>query len=486
MKEKRKPIQYLSSLTGSGKSEHVIDKIANDDEKYIIVAPNRELCDELYARLIYSFNTNIEPEVDALVVHQNTNDKPSKHLKNNVENNTTVRILITTHAAFFLMLNKTIDVSEWNLILDEEMPIFEEHEINVTKYTKPIIEETLNFEKSKDDGFYNVSFLSTMFGLNHNAGVVRDSFLANKPYSKLSKHILDDKYDTLVSSESLEFFDNAELDTSGKKFTKFYAISILRMEILYKFKSILVLCSFFEKTVTYKLLKCLGCELVPYYYLPDMREHANTEKITIHYFFDMNWSTTLRKTRVNKKKTVEELVYENIKALVGNEKFLYNANVNFRQSIKGGTLAASTHGINKYKTYTELVFMPSLNATSATVKLLSKFGMKRQDIDFARNVLTAYQFASRGAIRDVNNTKDVNLYVMDKRTATFLKSVFTKAKLKNHAMDDIVKNKGITKKVPNNVKSFMSRVRKRLNDGDAVRPATLQKYREYYEDYYNG
>jgi len=486
MTGKRKPIQYLSSLTGSGKSEHVIDKIANGDEKYIIVAPNRELCDELYARLVYSFDTNIEPEEDAMVIHQNTNDRPSKQLKHCIEDNNTVRILITTHAAFFLMLNKSINVSDWNLILDEEMPIFEEHEINVTKYTKSILEDTLEFEKTHDNGFYNISFKKPMFGLNHNAGIIRDSFLNNKVYNKLSKHILDDKYDTLVSEESLEYFNNSELDDNGKKFTKFYAISILRLEILYKFKSILVLCSFFEKTVTYKLLKCLGCELKPYYYIPDMTEHANTEKITIHYFFDMNWSTTLRKTRINKKKTVEELVYENIKALIGNEKFLYNANINFRNTIKGGTLAASTHGINKYKTYTEMVFMPSLNATSATVKLLSKFGMKRHDIDFARNVLTAYQFASRGAIRDVNNEKDVNLYVMDKRTAVFLKSVFTKAKIKHHSMDEIVKTKTSTKKVPNNIKSFMSRVRRRLNDGETVRPKTLQKYRDYYEEYYNG
>ena len=481
--KKSKTIQYLSSLTGSGKSEHIIDKIAQESEKYIIVTPNRELCDEIYARLLYP-NSHIEAGVDACVIHQNMNDHPSKVLRDMLECHNGPRIIITTQAAFLLMINDSVNVSNWNLVLDEEMSVFNEHEINVTKHTKSIIENTLSFEKSSDDGFYNVSLQSPMFGLNLNSGVVKDSFINNKPYKALINDILSDKYDTMVTEESLEQFDNVELDEGGRKYSKFYAIGLLRLEILYKFKSVLILCSFFEKTITYKLLKYMNCDLKPYYFVPSVDEHPNTEKINIHYFFEMNWSTTLRRTKVSSKKTIEELVYDNIKALLGNKKYLYNANVNFRPSMKGGTLAASTHGINKYKTYTDLVFMPSLNATSATVKLLSKFGMKRENIDFARNVLTAYQFASRGAIRDINNNKEVNIFVMDKRTATFLKRVFKHATVTHHPMDHILL-KDKKKKIPNNIKSFMSRVRGRLNNGYYVRESTIQKYRECYKDYYN-
>lgn len=483
--KKNNKIHYLSSLTGSGKSEHIIEKISFSNEKYLVVTPNRELCDEIFNRIVHK-RDDFEPDKDAMVIHQITHDSPSKVLKQAIEGNIgdNLRILVTTQAAFLLMINRTVDVSEWNLILDEEMPVFVEHEINVTKNTKSILENTLDFQKT-EDGFYNIGLQSPMFGMNLTSGVIKDSFLNNKPFRSLVENILSDKYDTKVSEESLEFFDSIALDEGGKKFSKFYAISIMRKEILFKFKSILVLCSFFERTITYKLLKHMGCELVPYNYVPSLKEHTNTENINIHYFFDMNWSTTLRKTKINKKKSVEELVYERIKALVGQHKFLYNANVNFRQTIKGGTLAASTHGINKYKTYTEMVFMPSLNATSATVKLLSKFGMKRSEIDFARNVLTAYQFASRGAIRDPNNTQVVNLYVMDKRTAKFLKSVFKHANVVNHSMDGLVIDSKVKKKIPNNIKSFMSRVKKRLNEELPVREATLKKYQEYLDEYYN-
>ena len=56
-------------------------------------------------------------------------------------------------------------------------------------------------------------------------------------------------------------------------------------------------------------------------------------------------------------------------------------------------------------------------------------GITRKDIDFDRNVLSAFQFVSRGAIRDVSNKKSIDIYVMDRRTAVFLEQMFPKSKV---------------------------------------------------------
>ena len=479
--QKNKPleIQYISDLTGSGKSEHVVDKICTSDEKFLLVAPKRALCDELYSRIF--------PNTDDVCqnIHQNTFTDPVNRLKRIFkDSNDPTRVVITTHASFLSVLNRDLDMSEWNLILDEEMPVFKEHEVNVTSHTKQIIEETLTFE-AKDDLFSRVVCKSPAFGMNLITGNVKDTFLNNRPFVDLIMDIMDSKYDTLVSRDMLAEFRERELDPNGTKFSKFYAMSIINLDVLKGFKSILTLCSFFEKTITYKLLKNLDCVLKPYPFVPMFKHHTNTDKITIHYFFNTNWSTTLRRKKIAPRKTMEQFVYEYIKSHVGNEKFLYNANVGFRDKVKGGTLAVSTHGINKYKEYTELVFMPSLNATSATVKLLTKFGMTRSEIDFARNVLTAYQFVSRGAVRDISNDKHVNLYVMDKRTAEFLKSVFKDASVIYHNLD-VHLEETRKRKIPNNIKSFMSRIRKRLENGERVRDSSLEKYKNYLEEYYNG
>lgn len=478
-------IQYLSTLTGSGKSEHIIEKIAESDEKFILVAPNRELCDELYTRLIFRDNTTACIENEAVVIHQKKSENPSSKLKEIIQKDDDIRVIITTQSAFLLMLNNPAKkLEKWNLVFDEDVPIYKEHEVNVTKHTHRIIHDTLTFYNQYDDNFSTVALKNTAFGINMGADIVKDSFLNNKVYKTLLGTILSDTYITLVSNESIDRFNNIDLDESAKKFFKFYAISLIKLEILEKFRSILFICSFFEKTLTYKLLRYMGAEMKQYAFVPESNRHLNTEHINIHYYFNTNWSTTLRSKKISNNKTVQELVFDIIKADIGGDEFLYNANVEFRNYISGGKLAVSSQGVNKYKEYTNLVYMPSLNANSATVKVLRKFGIDRKDIDFARNVLTAYQFASRGAIRNIDNDKEINIYVMDARTANFLKKVFTKARIQPMILDHLVDNSKKRPKIPNNIKSFMSRVRRKDREGRNIRSTTWDKYNEYLQKYY--
>ena len=475
-------VNYISDLTGSGKTEYLIEEITKNVNKnndlYIILTPNRVLCDEIYTRFFLK-----DEFVDDLAcnIHQKTVINPSKEIKKLLKSKTH-NVLITTHASFLLGVKSNKILNDWNLVLDEEMPLYKEHEINITATSKPIIDQTVSF-KEYDSNFYSVEASNVLLWMNIASDLVNDSFINNHDYSNLVKYTMNDKFITLVSKHILEKFNetNEKLDNEGKSFSKFYAMSFLSMDFLKQFKSVLVVCSFFEKTISYKLFKQFGCNLtkkeIPTYF----DKHPNSSKITLHYFFEKNWSTHLRKTKINRQKTIEELIYEKLTSLIGEKSFLFNANVSFRSKFSKGTLAVSTHGINRYKNYTELVFMPSLNATSSIISMLSNFGLNRETVDFSRNVLAAYQFVSRGAVRDLNNTKDVNIYVMDRRTIDFLKEVFPDAKVVYHETDI---ETGKKKSIPNNVKSFMSRVKKRLKNGESVRQKTIDKYNEYLQYYY--
>ena len=60
------------------------------------------------------------------------------------------RIIITTHATFKNSLydyNLYLDKNNWNLIIDEEFPLYFEHEINVSNVTIDIIKNYFTFEK---------------------------------------------------------------------------------------------------------------------------------------------------------------------------------------------------------------------------------------------------------------------------------------------------------------------------------------------------
>ncbi|ASV44099.1 hypothetical protein PBI_SCTP2_84 [Salicola phage SCTP-2] len=481
-KNKVPTINYVSELTGSGKTEYIINKIADEvtygDEYFLIVTPNRTLCDEIYSRFFILDNFNDECVMN---IHQKSVENPSSELKTRLRNKTR-NVLITTHASFILGVRSTQMLDDWNLIMDEEMSLYKEHEINVTKPTVDILNSTITY-KEYDSNFYRIEASNVLLWMNIANETIKDSFLHNNDYTDMVKHVMNDKFVTLVSQHNYEKFVeyNDEMDDNGKRFSKFYAMSFINIDFFNQFKTVTVISSFFEKTISYKLLQEFGCNMkkvsVPTYF----SKHPNSDKITLHYFFEKNWSTHLRKSKVNRQKTMEELIYDKLISLIGDKPFLYNANVSFRSMFSKGTLAISTHGINRYKGYSELVFMPSLNATSSIVSILSNFGLNRHDIDFSRNVLSAYQFVSRGAIRDLNNSKDVNIYVMDRRTVDFLKTVFPDAKVEYHETEIGQQDQS---KIPNNVKSFISRVKKRLNNGDTIRDKTLTKYNHYLEKYY--
>lgn len=475
---KKVKIDYISELTGSGKTEYFIEKVCNSTDYFLIVTPNRILCDEIFTRF---FLKNKDEEV--INIHQRIFDNPSNELKNHI-NSKEKRVIITTQASFMMGIKLTDKLKDWNLIMDEEMSLFKEHEINVTFFSKDIIEKSVDITEY-DDKFYLVHAKNSLMWINLLTKSVKDSFIYSHDYKTLVDYILNDKFITLITKDHYYKFINKDLDQNAKTFSKFYAISILNTEIFNKFKNTLIISSFFEQTITFKLLQKLNCQLnkIQINVLFDRHPHTNT--INIHYYLSHNWSTYLRKIKVSRQKTLEMLIYEKIISHIGNEEFLYNANISFRKMIKKGTLAGSTHGINKYKQYKNLVYLPSLNATSSIVKVLNNFSLSRKEIDFARNVLTAYQFVSRGAVRDIANEKEINIHVVDRRTAEFLKTVFKDAKIHFHDTDQLLEIENVKKKkIPNNVKSFMCRVKKRLENKENVRPKTLEKYKNYIELYY--
>jgi len=77
------------------------------------------------------------------------------------------------------------------------------------------------------------------------------------------------------------------------------------------------------------------------------------------------------------------------------------------------------------------------------------------------------------------------VYVMDKRTVDFLKVIYPNANTMYHDAEKFVKP-SVRKKVtvPNNVRSFVSRVKSRLSNGEKIRPSTITKYEKLIQQYY--
>lgn len=478
-------INYISELTGSGKTGLILDQIANSDERYIIAAPNKSLCKEIFTRLT---------ERDVLdgmhIINMDTHESPSVVLAHTLEKPKSMRIIITTHASYDLALNDGLISNikdKWNLVIDEELSFYKTHEFNVSEVSKDILEDTINVKEYNED-FYEVIPASNRLWNEVVIGECIDTFLNHPEYVSFVKHAHCDHYTTLIPKENYDTFLSTDVSLLKKKFKKLYTISICNANFFSTFKSTTILSSFFEETISFNLLKWMDLDLKRIQVPHHRPFHPNSELITLHYYCKSNWSNILKSKEIIDGRnglTLEEHIKDKILIDLAGKDFIFNANIGFRKKFNYGKLVTSIHGVNKYIDYTNMVFMPSLNATASLVNILSYFGITRKHIDFSRNVLQAYQFISRGAIRKANNGEEVNVYVMDQRAVDFLKVIYPYAKTKYHNAEKFVKP-NVRKKetVPNNVRSFMSRVKSRLGNGEKLRPATIAKYEKMIEQYY--
>lgn len=479
-------IKYISELTGTGKTGKILDKISTDTNRYIIAVPNKVLCKEIFTRLT---ERNVLEGIQ--IINMDTHDKPSIFLSKKMKSPRNIRIIITTHASYQLALNDGLITNiknKWSLIIDEELTFYKNHEFNVSELSKDIIEKTVRVEEYNDK-FYEIKPVSKRLWNEIIIGECDETFLNHDEYVTLVKYAHSEHYTTLVPKDNFHAFMDDDADFMKRKFKKFYCISICNEKYFETFNETVILSSFFEDTISFKLLKWMGLELerIP---LPYMKTtHPNSHLININYYCRSNWSNILKSKFVDdsiKKQTLEQYIKEQILLDLENTKYIFSANVDFRNHFSNGLLVTSTHGVNKYINHTNMVFMSSLNATASLVNILSNFGITRKEIDFSRNVLHAYQFISRGAVRKPNNGEDINVYVMDKRTVDFLKIIYPNANVKYHDAESMVKISKAKekKKVPNNVRSFMSRVKTRLDKGDNIRTTTLEKYKKMKAEYY--
>lgn len=479
-------INYVSELTGSGKTSTILDNISKCTEKYIIALPNKTLCDEVFDRLT---DRGLLDEIQ--VINTDTRKIPSRYLGETIMNFKKTRIIITTHVSLLrgvrdAVLHKTKD---WNLIIDEEMPFYVHHEFNVSELSKSIIEKTIDVTEY-DEVCYSLTPKDQLLWNDILIGRCDDTFLQHPAFVELIKYASLDTYTTLIPKDQYHEFLNGVGCIKDGKFTKFNVISILNDEFFSSFKSMTVLCSFFEKTVSFKLLEWLDMNLIrqrpqknPLVY------HPNSTLVTINYYTKSNWSSLLKNRpvqHIDPNMTLEAFVRDHILKSINNKPFIYSTNISLRDNFGSGKLVTSTHGVNKYIDHTTMVYMPSLNATASLVNTLSYFGITRRYIDFSRNVIGAYQFISRGAVRKRNNKEPIQLYLMDRRAALFIKELFPNAEMVYHDAESYLNKEGKSKNsVPNNVRSFVSRVRKRMKDGVSVRDKTLTKYNKLLKEYYS-
>lgn len=485
-----KTLNYVSEITGSGKTNNVLNRVAKSKDKFILAFPTRDLCDEIHHYL------TLRGVIDGVnVIHSSTTATPSKEIIKTITTSNQTRIILTTHESLRLCINAGIvwQMEDWRLIVDEEMEFFHTHEFNVSEHSVGILDAIVDVEEY-DDKFFKLVPKSKTHWSDILSGRCGDTFMDHPTLVKLLEYASSTQYLTLIPRDVYNRYQTDIASLDAGKFKKLYAMSILHNEFFNAFKDITVLCSFYEHTISHKILSWLGVPTNRISVGKTQSIHKNSELIDIHYYTNVNWTQTLKRKEIrdiNGKVTIEEYVRNNILGKLTNKQFIYASNKNQRGKafFGSGVLVTAIHGVNSYINYTNMVYMQSLNATGSEVNLLSYFGITRKDVDFARTVLGAYQFISRGAVRKTNNNDNITIFVMDKRTTDFLLSVFPDARVHYHGTDSLIIDELKTNRVerpsvPPKVRAMVSRVRKKLRQGEPIREKTLARYNDALRKFY--
>lgn len=467
-----KHITYNSSKTGSGKTEFIINQIVKSQDNNIIIAPNKKLCNEIEKRLTKAGENSV------ITLHQDTISNPINALKSYMANRE-FKNIITTHASFLTAFNEGLSMELlWNLYIDEDLSPVIEDEIYLTHLSIPFFMGMFTFTQDPNFEEYMIMkpISETITDVIQDHSVI-DNILGSPHFRKMAKSIVSENLTTKMSKKMYDRMVDAVKDTRPTKDFKVTTVSFLHSTPLSRFKSINISSSFYDLTLSYQIFEKLGFKMLKQDFT-SYHNRTDFSNVEINYFVDENWSKKVRTAKVNGV-TTQEAISQIINKELQNAKYIYNTNVDSREAFGfTGQLVTHIHGVNSYSNVRNVVYMPSLNASGELVNFMSSMGIGRKNIDFDRNVLSAYQFVSRSAIRDPNNKEKIRIYVMDKRTAEFLHATYGGSIMKQHN----VKKAKVT--IPANIRSFVSRVKSRLKTGEPLRHSTMKKYNDILVKYY--
>jgi len=355
--------------------------------QHIIVVPSRDLCVELKAKLE---GYNVPTVIINSDTHKNTTLSIVTYL-NTFEYIGTKQVVIITHASFRLMDISSTD--GWHVWHDELPTLFEG--------TKVWYDENVNF----DDYFV----------VNPDKSIT----LTKRSLATSNHDGLNSELKGLIHGLKTGRFDayavNREKESSGKQYMS--VMTIIRPE--YFPENTTLLSAGIEDSMVYKMLKnrnAIGTNTV----LKTNLLNHYSDKIEIVYAMD-NFNTRYL------RETYPEEFTAAVDALCGivRGKCIVVANDEVKVPEKFDRLTHNVHGMNKYTSYNNAMFLSALNIDPESMGLLQDvLGVTPEEVYLDRTVSIAYQVVMRGSLRLSKEVDTFKIFVMEARLADALKTTY--------------------------------------------------------------
>jgi hypothetical protein len=424
-------IRYDDRLCGRGKTTDIRKTINESSEKYLVVSPTMELNVQQAAQIADSVQIDSSQITKGNTVGQKLTE---------TVRDTKVRNIIATHRGLSSLINIMREeafstLERHHLVLDEEFTeCTKELTFKVGHEVAYLLLEWCSIDLSDySDDVYGVtdgpdSKLEAIAFEASDCDVLNGS----KQLGQLAKHIIDPLYRTFILETGHQSLKSA---VENKRSASFTLVSFLCPTAFAEFKSVTCLSAFFRQTEFALASSALGVEFQDITPVVKSPTFANSERLHIHYMTERKWSSERRKLVDDEDVSNMDKVIKFMKQQVGNEPFIFNANTEDRNRLKGwkqAELVVETHGRNDLRHHTKAAFLGSRNASPQLSLMLDALGVDRSQIDAARTLLAGFQLFMRSNLREEQSEQRVDIYCVDKQMVDFMLKVFPKAHVTMH------------------------------------------------------
>ncbi|WNK19080.1 hypothetical protein P1P91_09320 [Halomonas piscis] len=336
-------VYYDSSLTGSGKTHSAIDYYVKSERKVLAVVPSIDLARE-YEKKAYELAKDKCNSFFCKVItseDKKTGKGKGKPVKQMVQdaidgaNKKEVPVfLVITHITFKgLMLDGMRGIDGWCLLIDECIDLFSTASMSLTKLSATNFHDKFYWKKSCFSGLMTVGvkeeYKNVLISLL-NGEVKDDGWWGREDALQFLEYVLSSSFSTYLVED--DFFALQRVMKGHDEGVKLYFLSAVDKASLSQFSSISILSAMFEKTVLCEVLRSTGMQCKFYNFSgSSSSSHDNGDRLKIHYFIDKNNSISFMNKGGEKGDDNESKVVRTALSIIGDEDFIFNANVDSRK-----------------------------------------------------------------------------------------------------------------------------------------------------------
>ncbi|MER9420502.1 hypothetical protein NKI95_32095 [Mesorhizobium sp. M0306] len=413
-------VRYLNAPAGSGKSFQAISthavRMALDGERVLVAMPTKELIGQAMADL-GGYGVQAEQIVANAETAAGERSVVSRLVRTLRQPDSSGQIVLITHEGLkMLQYSGQLD---WHLIIDEALQVHASFD--------PIIDEdvmTLANACSRTSCPWSGLTEFTLSKDPRQTIEFPEKVSERTQVHKLAWTLSAKHTNVYVPDSSI-----AALHSSDPGNRKFIAFSMVRPKLVEPFKSVLILSANFENSLIHNLWSIIGVKFVEDTELASclrFREHDGS-RATILYVMDRPWSSAKqgRLFTDNDELTVHDAIVRKVSEHFGNMPFLWVANAVHKNNLfpsnpNAQRLPNVSHGLNHFQDFTNVVFLPALNPSPVELAYFKKLGLTEEQVKTGRFYESAYQSVMRCSLRSQNDTRPVQIIVVDRATADHL------------------------------------------------------------------